>query len=68
MIKKIIKIGSSSGVVIPKSQLEKAGVSDGDEVEFSFKPVKGDDNDAISKDYKAFKKQYGQTLKNLADR
>lgn len=68
MVQKVIKIGSSAGVTIPKKQLEELGIAIGDSVEIEIKPVKPKVQDKIMKDYETFVKQYGQTLKNLADK
>jgi antitoxin component of MazEF toxin-antitoxin module len=63
---KVIKIGTSAGVTIPAKDLKRAGINPGDEVIVSIESI--DKNDNLPKEYTAFKKQYGDTLKNLADR
>ena len=63
---KVIKIGTSRGVTIPAKQLSQLGIADGDTVRITVEPVKH--QPSISKEYAEFKKQYGETLKNLADR
>lgn len=68
---KIIGIGSSDGVTIPKKELKKLGAKRGDELQISAvlapKPQQSK-HDKLMKDYDSFVKQYGETLKNLADR
>lgn len=39
MVQKIIKIGSSAGVTIPKKQLQDLGLSVGDEVKIKIEPI-----------------------------
>lgn len=69
MVQKVIKIGSSAGVTIPKKQLEELGISVGDEVKLTIEAVSSDNKQAkLMSEYKKFVKQYGQTLKNLANR
>lgn len=63
---KIIKIGTSRGVTIPAKDLKSLHISDGDEVRITVEPIKRDIG--IRDEYAAFKKQYGETLKNLASR
>lgn len=70
MAQKIIKIGSSAGVTIPKKQLEELGLSVGDEVNISLNPVskKIENHQKLMDEYQDFVKVYGKTLKNLANR
>lgn len=68
MTKKIIRIGSSAGVIIPKKELEAKGVSIGDEINVSFKPIRPNKQQKLIDEYRAFTDEYGQTLKNLAQR
>ena len=68
MTQKIIKIGSSAGVTIPKKQLEELGLGVGDEVKVTFEPAKKPKHDKLMKEYQRFVSQYGETLKNLRDR
>lgn len=63
---KIIKIGTSKGVTIPAKQLRELGVDVGRPVRVTVEPMA--EKTEIQKEYDAFKKQYGETLKNLADR
>lgn len=67
MAQKIIKIGSSAGIILPKKELEAKGLKIGDEVDYDFKPA-AKKQEALLRDYQAFVKEYGQTLKNLADK
>ena len=70
-IQKVIKIGSSRGVTLPARDLRALGIHDGDEVRLTVeqvKPIKQANNPSLRQDYDDFKKQYGETLKNLADR
>jgi len=62
---KIIKIGTSKGVTIPAKQLRELGVDTNQQVKVTIELIKESD---IRSDYSDFKAQYGQTLKNLADR
>jgi antitoxin component of MazEF toxin-antitoxin module len=68
MTQKIIKIGSSAGVTIPKKQLAELNLDIGDEVNVSIAPVAHNKHDKLMREYDAFVKEYGQTLKNLAQR
>lgn len=70
-IQKVIKIGSSRGVTLPARDLRALGIRDGDEVRLTVeqvKPAKQANKPSLRQDYDDFKKQYGETLKNLADR
>lgn len=69
MVQKVIKIGSSAGVTIPKKQLQELGISIGDEVKLTIQPVDSDSRqEKLMDEYEKFVQQYGQTLKNLARR
>lgn len=68
---KLIAIGSSEGVTIPKKELAKLGAVRGDELRISVELIskkEQPDQAELMQEYKAFVSQYGQTLKNLADR
>ena len=70
-VQKIIKIGANSkGVTLPARDIEALGLKLGDNILVSFQPLESTNpkTDQLLKDYEAFKQQYGQTLKNLADR
>lgn len=69
MVQKVIKIGSSAGVTIPKKQLDELGISVGDEVKLTIEPVTSDNKqEKLMQEYDKFVARYGQTLKNLASR
>ncbi len=63
---KIIKIGTSRGVTIPAKQLSELKLTDGDEVRVTVEPIRK--VSSLDNEYAAFKEQYGETLKNLANR
>lgn len=63
---KIIKIGASKGVTISPKDLKALKIDVGQQVRLTIEAV--DEPDALRDEYEAFKKQYGETLKNLADR
>lgn len=68
---KIIGIGSSDGVTIPKKELARLGAKRGDELKITAELVpknSSNSHDKLMKDYDAFVAKYGQTLKNLANR
>jgi antitoxin component of MazEF toxin-antitoxin module len=67
MTQKIIQIGSSAGVTIPKKQLEELGLSVGDEVTIAIKPTK-DTLKNFADELDKFMDIYDQDLKNLAKR
>ena len=68
MVQKVIKIGSSAGVTIPKKQLKELGISVGDEVNITLQAIKTDKHKGLMAEYDKFVAQYGQALKNLSDR
>jgi antitoxin component of MazEF toxin-antitoxin module len=67
MTQKIIKIGSSAGITIPKNQLEELGLTVGDEVTVAIKPTK-DNLKNFADELDKFMDIYDQDLKNLAKR
>lgn len=70
-IQKIIKVGSSLAVTIPSRDARAAGLKPGKEVSVTVSEVISDakpKKNTLDADYQAFKKQYGQTLKRLANR
>jgi antitoxin component of MazEF toxin-antitoxin module len=67
MTQKVIKIGSSLGVTIPKKQLEELGIKLGDEITFDIKPTKAALK-AFADELDEFMDTYDQDLKNLASR
>lgn len=64
---KIIKIGTSRGVTLPAKELKALGASEGQEVRVTIELIESRP-DTLRAEYEAFKQQYGETLKNLADR
>jgi antitoxin component of MazEF toxin-antitoxin module len=67
MVQKIIQIGSSAGVTIPKKQLEQMGLTVGDEVQIDVKPVQAGLK-KFSDELDRFMDLYDDDLKNLAKR
>lgn len=68
-IQKIVKIGSSEGVTLPAKELRRANLKQGDEVKVTVEPVATNaKHQKLMREYDAFVEQYGETLKNLADR
>ena len=66
-IQNTVKIGTSTGVTLPAKELRRMGLKVGDPVKITCEPAKPA-RDEIADEYAAFKKQYGATLKNLANR
>jgi antitoxin component of MazEF toxin-antitoxin module len=67
MTQKIIKIGSSAGITIPKSQLEELGLTVGDEITVDIKPA-SDTIKQFAGELDKFMDIYEQDLKNLAQK
>lgn len=70
-IQKVIKVGDSIAVTIPAKDAKALGIKAGMMVQSSHELLKNDaqeENIGIAKDYEKFAEQYGQALKNLADR
>ena len=73
-IQKVIKIGSSHGMTLPAKQMRALGWQEGDEVRNVVDTVSSAHTpvqpvtDQVRRDYETFTQQYGETLKNLADR
>jgi antitoxin component of MazEF toxin-antitoxin module len=70
MIQKLIKIGDSVGVTIPKKQLQELDVAIGDEIEviITKKISKPIEHAQLLEDLDGFMKTYDQDLKSLANR
>ena len=70
MTQKVIKIGSSLGVTIPKKEVNELNLVAGDEVEISVrkKSSKAVRHEQLLKDLDRFMDTYDQDLKNLAKR
>jgi antitoxin component of MazEF toxin-antitoxin module len=64
----VIKVGSSLAVTIPAKDAAKAGIVAGSHVNSVIEAIEPTHADTINSEYEAFKAQYGQTLKNLANR
>ena len=67
MTHKIIKIGSSAGVTIPKRQLQELGLAVGDEVNINIRPTRAKLQE-FADELDKFMDVYDQDLKNLAKR
>ena len=67
MAQKIIQIGSSAGVTIPKKQLDDLGLAVGDEIDIEIRPTKAKLR-AFADELDKFMDLYDQDLKNLAQR
>lgn len=70
MIQKLIKIGSSTGVIIPKSELKKLNVVAGDQVEIAVQKAdepSAEDLETI-KTAKHILTRYRSDFESLADR
>ena len=66
---KLIQIGSSEGVTLSKKDLRRLGAKRGDLLRIKVELVnKPDKHNELLNEYDEFVMQYGQTLKNLADR
>jgi len=70
MVQKVIKIGSSLGVTIPKKEVSELNIVAGDEVEISIrkKSSRFAKHEQLLKDLEDFMSTYDQDLKNLAKR
>jgi len=69
MVQKIIKVGSSAAVTIPKKQLDELGLTYGDNIEAYFKkPSQKPKLVKLSKELDGFMARYDTDLKNLAKR
>jgi antitoxin component of MazEF toxin-antitoxin module len=81
MVKKVIKIGSSAGIILNKTALAELGLKVGDQIEVKINPKKRVGTLSAKKDLKPavehaelrewtkkFTKRYGPALKELADK
>lgn len=66
-MQKIIQIGSSAGVTIPKKKLEELGLAVGDEVNIDIRPTRAKLKE-FADELDKFMDIYDQDLKNLAKR
>ncbi len=66
---KLIQIGSSEGITLSKKDLKTLGAKRGDSLRVRVELVDGKNiHEKLLREYDAFVKMYGQTLKNLADK
>lgn len=66
---KLIQIGSSEGITLSKKDLARLGARRGDLLRVKVELVdRPDKQQKLMREYDAFVAQYGQTLKNLADK
>lgn len=71
MVQKIIQIGTSAGVTIPKKQLEQMGLGVGDSVEITIKRTsngKHSEDQSVIEAAKKILQDYRQDFQNLAKR
>jgi len=70
MAQKVIKIGSSLGVTIPRKELSELNIMAGDEVEISIrkKSTRAIKHEQLLKHLEDFMDTYDQDLKSLAKR
>ena len=66
-IQNTIKVGTSTGVTLPAKELKRMGIKIGDPLKVTFEPIAAQP-DTLASEYADFKKQYGDTLKNLSGR
>lgn len=67
--KKLIQIGSSVGIILSKKDLARLGAQRGDLLRVQVELVnKSDTHENLRREYDEFVKEYGQTLKNLANK
>ncbi|MCA9323637.1 hypothetical protein KC992_00890 [Candidatus Saccharibacteria bacterium] len=70
-IQKVIKVGDSIAVTIPAKDAKALGIKAGMFIQSSHELLKNDvheENIGVAKEYEKFSAQYGEALKNLADR
>lgn len=66
---RLIQIGSSEGVTLSKKDIARLGAKRGDTLKIRVELVKEPGkHEELLQEYDRFVEQYGQTLKNLADR
>jgi antitoxin component of MazEF toxin-antitoxin module len=65
----IIQIGTSLGITLPASRLKKQGAKKGSRIRYWYEVIPETPKDnTLDEEYAAFTAQYGETLKNLAQR
>ncbi len=67
MTQKIVQIGNSWGITIPKKELIGKGLGLGDSIDFNYKRAENKHVE-LKEEYEEFVKVYGKALKNLAGR
>ncbi len=68
-IQKLIQVGSSEGITLSKKDLATLGAKRGDSLKVRVELADGHDkHEKLLHEYDNFVAQYGQTLKNLADK
>lgn len=68
-LQKLIQIGSSQGVTLSKKDLTRLGAKRGDVLRLKVELAESQDKHRkLLNEYDAFVREYGQTLKNLADK
>jgi hypothetical protein len=68
-IQKLIQIGSSEGITLSKKDLAALGAKRGDSLKVRVELASGHEkHEKLLREYDAFVNEYGQTLKNLADK
>jgi hypothetical protein len=66
---KLIQIGSSEGITLSKKDISRLGAKRGDLLRVRVELVGASERHSkLMKEYDQFVSQYGQTLKNLADK
>ncbi len=66
---KLIQIGSSQGVTLSKKDLARLGARRGDMLRVKVELIQTSNKHRdVLREYDTFVAEYGQTLKNLADR
>jgi antitoxin component of MazEF toxin-antitoxin module len=70
IVQKVIRIGSSLGITLPKKELTEQNIMLGDELEITVRKrsSKHSQHEQMLKDLGDFMDRYDQDLKNLADR
>jgi hypothetical protein len=67
-VQKIIKVGDSIAVTIPAKEARVLGFKPGDTVRSRHEQIETPGGVGVDTEYKKFTDQYGDALKNLADR
>jgi hypothetical protein len=68
-VQKVIQVGSSEGVTLSKKDLARLGAKRGDKLQLRVELASGQDkHQKLLREYDAFVRKYGHTLKNLSDK